>query len=133
MRDAITNYLPWLMSAITITAIELQGRKWPRAWALSLGGQVFWFIWIAAAWDGPGKGFLPMTAILCFQYLRNHLSWMRQREAGPAIEAKLPNKCAACVTPHVCERDARCIRLKPRKFPPPPPGWSQFIRGAGGR
>ena len=74
MRQAITNYLPWLMSLITILAIEFQGRKWPRAWALSLGGQVFWFAWIAASRQW---GFLPMTAILTFQYVRNHVKWAR--------------------------------------------------------
>lgn len=77
MRQAITNYLPWLMSLITILAIELQGRKWPRAWALSLGSQVFWFAWIVASQQW---GFLPMTVILTFQYVRNHLKWARESD-----------------------------------------------------
>lgn len=78
--EAIVKYLPWLMSAITITAIELQGRKWPKAWALSLAGQVFWFAWIAADWE-RNQGFLPMTAVLSFQYVRNHLRWLREAQA----------------------------------------------------
>lgn len=82
MREAISQYLPWLMSAITIVAIELQGRKWPRAWMLSLAGQVFWFLWIACS---KQWGFLPMTSILSVQYIRNHIKW--KREASDPMEA----------------------------------------------
>lgn len=100
MRDAITNYLPWLMSAVTIVAIEMQGRKWPRAWALSLAGQGFWFVWI---WASGQWGFMPMAAVLCFQYARNHLRWNRPAKADAweccAEEgARLP--CENCTQRH---------------------------------
>jgi hypothetical protein len=80
MRDAITNYLPWLMSLVTIVAIELQGRKWPKAWALSLAGQGFWFLWIACS---KQWGFMPMAAVLCVQYARNHWRWVAEARALP--------------------------------------------------
>lgn len=85
VSEAITQYLPWLMSATTIVAIELQGRKWPSAWALSLGGQLAWFVWI---WASKQWGFAPMTVMLTFQYTRNHLRWAtEQRQAEADVEA----------------------------------------------
>lgn len=73
VSEAITQYLPWLLSATTIVAIELQGRKWAQAWALSLAGQLAWFAWI---WASKQWGFAPMAITLTFQYARNHLRWM---------------------------------------------------------
>lgn len=80
-RHLIADYLPWLMSAITITAIELQGRKAPKAWALSLAGQLLWFTWIGFTWQ-HNKGFAPMTIVLSFQYARNHWRWVREAREG---------------------------------------------------
>jgi hypothetical protein len=65
------------MSAITIVAIELQGRKWPKAWAFSLGGQIFWLLWIANDWS-RNVGFLPMNIMVTLCYIRNHRAWARE-------------------------------------------------------
>lgn len=104
MREAITNHLPWLMSAVTIVAIELQGRKWPRSWSLSLVGQVFWFTWIAASRQW---GFLPMAAVLSLQYARNHWRWVREsRRDDPP---RLNKPCRGCRHISRCMSAGRCM------------------------
>lgn len=103
--DIIAKYLPWIMSCVTIVAIDLQGRKWPRAWALSLAGQVLWFTWIAATWDSVGKGFLPMTLVLSFQYAWNHLRWSREaRGAQQSFKC-----CRGCRSPIRCTDAQGCF------------------------
>lgn len=122
MTEPLATYLPWALSALTILAIELQGRKWPQAWAVSLANQVVWVAWILAS---ESWGFAPMCAILSVQYARNHLRWVRdererhRREAllGPqhwncrsAIEPKLQNGCTGCSHRRHCEAWGCCIR-----------------------
>lgn len=74
MSAAIREYLPWLLSAITIYMTVLAGNKTRWAWLVGLANQALWLTWIVAssAW-----GLLPMTAALCFVYARNHLMWSR--------------------------------------------------------
>lgn len=74
MVDAIRDYLPWLLSVITIWMTLLAGNKHPLAWAVGLGNQALWLIWIivTANW-----GLLPMNLALWVVYGRNHLRWMR--------------------------------------------------------
>lgn len=74
MSDIVRNYLPWVMSAITIYMTVLAGNKTSWAWAIGLGNQVFWLAWIISvqAW-----GLLPMTAALTFVYARNHFKWSK--------------------------------------------------------
>jgi hypothetical protein len=76
MRNAITAYLPWLLSAITIYMTILAGNKTRWAWALGLANQALWLVWIlaAAAW-----GLLPMNIALWIVYGRNHWLWMRAK------------------------------------------------------
>ena len=68
----IRDYLPWLLSAITIYMTLLAGNKHPKAWALGLLNQALWLLWIVAtqAW-----GLLPMNAALWLLYARNHWKW----------------------------------------------------------
>jgi hypothetical protein len=70
--DAIRSYLPWLMSAVTIYMTVLAGNKNRFAWAIGLGNQLLWLVWIVAssAW-----GLLPMNIALWIVYGRNHLKW----------------------------------------------------------
>lgn len=72
MSDAVRNYLPWLLSAITIYMTVLAGNKSRSAWLFGLGNQALWLIWIitAGAW-----GLLPMNLALWIVYARNHLKW----------------------------------------------------------
>jgi hypothetical protein len=68
----IADYLPWLLSVITIWMTILAGNKHPNAWAVGLVNQALWLIWIivTANW-----GFLPMNLALWAVYMRNHLKW----------------------------------------------------------
>lgn len=71
----IKEYLPWLLSAITIYMTVLAGNKHPKAWLIGLSNQGLWFLWTisAAAW-----GLLPMNIALTVLYARNHLKWKKQ-------------------------------------------------------
>ena len=72
--DAVKQYMPWLLSAITIWMTLLAGNKHPKAWAVGLVNQALWLAWIvsAGAW-----GLLPMNAALWVVYGRNHWKWNR--------------------------------------------------------
>lgn len=112
-RQFIAEYLPWLMSAITITAIELQGRKWPKAWALSLAGQVLWIVWLLATIP-TNNGFAPMVAVLTFQYARNHLKWLREARVGrdEDQQPRLDHPCQGCMGLTRCMSAGYCITAK---------------------
>lgn len=70
----VREYLPWLLSAVTIYMTVLAGNRHPKAWALGLMNQALWLLWIVAssAW-----GLLPMNLVLWIVYARNHLKWSR--------------------------------------------------------
>jgi hypothetical protein len=72
MTEIVRDYLPWLLSAITIWMTLLAGNKHPQAWAIGLGNQGLWLVWIivAHAW-----GLLPMNIALWAVYARNHWKW----------------------------------------------------------
>lgn len=70
--NALTTYLPWLMSAITIWMTVLAGNKHPNAWFFGLVNQALWLTWIIATGTW---GLLPMNFALWIVYGRNHLKW----------------------------------------------------------
>ena len=72
MKQYIINYLPWLLSAITIYSMLLAGNKKKSAWLVGLINQFLWLIWIVAsnAW-----GLLPMNVALWVVYFRNYIKW----------------------------------------------------------
>ena len=72
MTELIRDYLPWLLSAITIWMTVLAGNKHPSAWLVGLANQALWLGWIVTvgAW-----GLLPMNLALWIVYARNHLKW----------------------------------------------------------
>lgn len=72
MIDLIKNYLPWLMSAITIYMTVLAGNKSKNAWIVGLGNQLLWLTWIIATGTW---GLIPMNLALWTIYLRNHIKW----------------------------------------------------------
>lgn len=74
MTDIIRDYLPWLLSVITIWMTLLAGNKTPWAWAVGLGNQALWLVWIIATGTW---GLLPMNLALWIVYGRNHLKWTR--------------------------------------------------------
>ena len=82
MREAISSYLPWLLSACSLLMSVLTGNLWRFAWVFGLGIQCLWLIWITAA---HAYGFLPLCLALFVIYTRNHFKWQR---AAPQPSAK---------------------------------------------
>ena len=72
MTNAIVNYLPWALSAITVYMTVLAGNKARHAWLFGLGNQALWLIWIIATGTW---GLIPMNLALWIVYFRNHLKW----------------------------------------------------------
>lgn len=72
MRELLANYLPWLLSALSLVMSVLTGNKWRNAWLFGLGIQCVWlfYIWCDRKW-----GFLPLSIALFIIYTRNHLKW----------------------------------------------------------
>lgn len=68
----VRDYLPWILSGLTIWMTVLAGNCHPRAWALGLINQALWLVWIVAA---GAWGLLPMNLALWAVYARNHLRW----------------------------------------------------------
>lgn len=74
MREYLADWLPWLLSALTIYMNWLAGRKDPRAWIVGLVAQVLWALWI---WAGRSWGLVPLNIALWIVYLRNYRLWSR--------------------------------------------------------
>jgi hypothetical protein len=72
VRQAVTDYLPWLLSAITVWMTVLAGNLKPSAWLIALGNQLLWLVWIVAS---AKWGFLPLNLALWIVYSRNYLKW----------------------------------------------------------
>lgn len=72
MKEHLIQYLPWILSAITIYSMLLAGNKRRGAWVVGLVNQALWLIWIVltAAW-----GLLPMNVALWIIYARNYIKW----------------------------------------------------------
>jgi hypothetical protein len=72
MKDAVTTYMPYLLSVISIAMTLMAGNLHKRAWILGAIAQLFWFVWIIVS---ENWGFLPMNVVFFFVYLRNHYKW----------------------------------------------------------
>lgn len=72
--EIIRDYLPWLLSAITIWMTLLAGNLHRNAWLVGLGNQLLWLVWIVVvgAW-----GLIPLNIALWVVYGRNHLKWQK--------------------------------------------------------
>jgi len=68
----IVETLPWVLSAVTIYMTVLAGNKSRWAWAVGLGNQALWLVWIVAS---ASWGLIPMNIALWAVYARNHLKW----------------------------------------------------------
>lgn len=71
----VREYLPWVLSIITIYMTVLAGNKHPKAWLVGLIGQALWLFWICSmhAW-----GLIPMNIALWIVYIRNHVAWRKE-------------------------------------------------------
>ncbi|PCJ24092.1 MAG: hypothetical protein COA96_10125 [SAR86 cluster bacterium] len=74
MTHLIADYLPWLLSAITIWMTLLAGNMHKSAWLVGLGNQGLWLIWIVATGTW---GLIPLNIALWVVYGRNHLKWSK--------------------------------------------------------
>lgn len=72
MRGAVTDYLPWLLSALTIYMTILAGNKTRAAWIVALVNSALWLVWIIAS---ASWGLLPMNLALWAVYARNYMKW----------------------------------------------------------
>lgn len=72
MSDLIRDYLPWLLSAITIYMTLLAGNLSRHAWLVGLGNQALWLVWIVVTGTW---GLIPLNVALWIVYARNHLKW----------------------------------------------------------
>lgn len=72
MKTLVIQYLPYILSVITIYMTVLAGNKTHWAWIVGLFNQLLWLVWIvlSATW-----GLLPMNLALWIVYGRNHLKW----------------------------------------------------------
>lgn len=72
MTQFIVEYLPWLLSAITIWMTLLAGSLHRQAWLVGMVGQALWLIWIVLS---ETWGLIPLNIGLWIVYWRNHLKW----------------------------------------------------------
>lgn len=75
MLALIRDYLPWVLSAITICQMWMAGNKHAQAWGIAIGNQVLWSAWILAS---ETWGLLPMNVALWVVSVRNHIKWQRE-------------------------------------------------------
>ena len=83
-KAMIVEYLPWLLSAITVWMTLMAGNLHRSAWLVGLFNQALWLVWIVAA---GAWGLLPLNAVLWVVYARNHLKWKRAHGINPGSVA----------------------------------------------
>ena len=72
MKHMIAEYLPWLLSTITIWMMLLAGNLHKSAWLVGLCNQCLWMLWI---WATETWGLIPLNLALWVVYARNYLKW----------------------------------------------------------
>lgn len=72
----ITEFLPYVISVVTVGVTVLQGNLHRKAWLANMGCQALWLAWIIAS---RSWGFLPLNLVFWVLSVRNHMAW-RDRE-----------------------------------------------------
>lgn len=72
--QAVIEYLPWVLSAITIYMTLLAGNKNKLAWLIGCWNQSLWLVWIIAS---QTWGFIPLNLALWVVYARNYVKWSK--------------------------------------------------------
>lgn len=76
----IVQYLPWLLSAITLWMTLLAGNLHRSAWLVGLVNQALWLVWIVAS---STWGLIPLNIALWVVYWRNHRKWQASTKTLP--------------------------------------------------
>lgn len=74
MTQIIVDYLPWVLSCVTVWMTLMAGSLHRKAWLVGLVNQGLWLVWICAA---GAWGFLPLNIALWIVYGRNHWKWSK--------------------------------------------------------
>jgi hypothetical protein len=76
--ELVRDWLPWIMSAITLWMTFLQGKKTWVAWAWGLLNQFLWLTFVLAT---ETWGLLPLNIGLWYLYARNLQRWYDDEKA----------------------------------------------------
>ncbi len=74
MKGYIVDYMPYLLSLVSVVQIYLTGNLYRNTWLVGLGNQALWLVWILTS---ESYGFLPMNIALWVSFTRNHLKWKK--------------------------------------------------------
>jgi hypothetical protein len=71
----VEEFLPWVLSSLTIATHWLAGNKWKYTYRLGLFNQALWLLWVYLTeyW-----GLLPLNLMLTFIYFRNDRLWTKK-------------------------------------------------------
>ncbi len=72
MRQHIIDYLPWVVSIMSIYAIKIIGDKRQSGWKLSLFNSALWLVWIIAT---QHWGILLLNIAHWIMCIRNIRKW----------------------------------------------------------
>jgi hypothetical protein len=75
MTNLLVEYMPWLLSAVTIWMTLLAGKMHPKTWLVGLLNQLLWLIWVLLSGT---VGLLPLNAVLWWVYWRNNRLWNKK-------------------------------------------------------
>lgn len=75
MKQAIIDYLPYLLSVVAIYQIHRTGNHKKDAWAIMFGNQMLWFVWI---YFSGVYGLLPLTIAFTVVAIQNHYKWNKK-------------------------------------------------------
>jgi hypothetical protein len=72
---SLWQVLPFVLSGVTILAMQLAGRKDKRGWALGIANQVLWLAFIVHT---QSWGLLVLTGVLTVTYAQNYQRWAKE-------------------------------------------------------
>lgn len=77
MRSFFTDFLPYLLSILTVWTLVLAGDKKRGAWLAGLLNQFFWFVYVISTHTW---GLLPLTICMTVVYANNLKKWGHEEE-----------------------------------------------------
>jgi drug/metabolite transporter superfamily protein YnfA len=77
----------YILAAVGIFGLWLSGRKDYRGWFVGLGAQI---LWVTYALVTVQYGFILSAVAYGAIYLKNGMSWMREKRAKEALDGTSP-------------------------------------------